>query len=595
MLSYNIANLNNKLCLANFFSYVTQFDIFFLYETHIEVGKEHKFTHFFKDYILKWQFATRVNKAGRARGGCVYGFKKSLKFQFKIEFKTVLDNILLEINFNQKTVHFIPRYLNCTNWHTEFNDFRTFLHNLNSNNFCLFGDLNARTASEQNIDENLLTCFPFVNNNRNSKDTLLDIKGKKLLELFEDIGGIVLNGRMGEDLCGEFTFCSAVGNSVIDYCVCSCSMLNYVSNFRVPAKSYSDHMPIITEFEFAAEPNTTPNDILPPRLHWKPNRANIYYNKLDLLLPQLIVDASQPVESNIENILCCVRDAGECMRSKKLFSPQNPWFDCECYNTRKKMLTLLNQFRKYNLEVFRVRYVEYRRKYTNLCHNKKLEWQLSNINRLNTVRCASDWWKIANSLKNKPITSNSCITVNDFEIYFRGLLSESTSVLQFLDLPNSVDPFLDSPFEMYELHIVLNNAKPNKSPGLDRIPVEFFKYAPITLIRILLNIFNHIFLRNEIPLSFKKSIIVPLLKKGDPSCPENYRGLSLLNAVYKIFTGLLLNRLQAWVDNRNILNEFQAGFRKGYSTIDNIFCLSSIIHIYFDKKKEDICIFHRFI
>ena len=78
------------------------------------------------------------------------------------------------------------------------------------------------------------------------------------------------------------------------------------------------------------------------------------------------------------------------------------------------------------------------------------------------------------------------------------------------------------------------------------------------------------------PISFRKSIIVSLFKKGDPNVAANYRALSLIDTVCKIFNNILLNRLE----KNNILNEFQAGFRKQYSTIDNIFNLVNIVKVH---------------
>jgi len=49
---------------------------------------------------------------------------------------------------------------------------------------------------------------------------------------------------------------------------------------------------------------------------------------------------------------------------------------------------------------------------------------------------------------------------------------------------------------------------------------------------------------------------------------------------------LLLERLKNWVKNYNILTEFQASFRKGYSTVDNIFSLTSIARSYIDSGKK---------
>jgi len=95
-----------------------------------------------------------------------------------------------------------------------------------------------------------------------------------------------------------------------------------------------------------------------------------------------------------------------------------------------------------------------------------------------------------------------------------------------------------------------------------------------------------------LPFCFRRSLILPLLKKGDPNNVENYRCLSLLNSDTKIYCGLLLNRLSCWVEKEGILNEFQAGFRRNYSTVDNVFNLVNIVQLNFNRNK---CTFAFFV
>ena len=127
--------------------------------------------------------------------------------------------------------------------------------------------------------------------------------------------------------------------------------------------------------------------------------------------------------------------------------------------------------------------------------------------------------------------------------------------------------------------------------GQDGISYEFYKEAPRCFLIELLGIYNKILLHNTIPTSFKKSILMPLFKKGDPSIPSNYRGLSLTDAISKIFNMILLNRLTFWIERFNILNEFQAGFRKNYSTVDNIFNLTNIVELNKAQGKKTFAFF----
>lgn len=92
--------------------------------------------------------------------------------------------------------------------------------------------------------------------------------------------------------------------------------------------------------------------------------------------------------------------------------------------------------------------------------------------------------------------------------------------------------------------------------------------------------------QGTIPQQFKEALIYPLHKKGCTSDPANYRGISFLNGSYKVFTAILQGRLTAWIDSNNLLKEYQAGFRSGYSTIDHIFVLRSIAESYILRGKK---------
>lgn len=88
------------------------------------------------------------------------------------------------------------------------------------------------------------------------------------------------------------------------------------------------------------------------------------------------------------------------------------------------------------------------------------------------------------------------------------------------------------------------------------------------------------------PSCFKKSIIFPLHKKGDIHDATNYRGISFIDAIVKLYTNMLLNRLNCWMEFEQVLSENQAGFRKGFSTVDHIFTLQNIIAIKMEKKEK---------
>ena len=72
-------------------------------------------------------------------------------------------------------------------------------------------------------------------------------------------------------------------------------------------------------------------------------------------------------------------------------------------------------------------------------------------------------------------------------------------------------------------------------------------------------------------------IIVPIHKKGDTKCTGNYRGITLLPVLAKLFTSIMANRLQEWAEEENKLPINQFGFRPNHRTTDAIFVIQSLI------------------
>ena len=88
------------------------------------------------------------------------------------------------------------------------------------------------------------------------------------------------------------------------------------------------------------------------------------------------------------------------------------------------------------------------------------------------------------------------------------------------------------------------------------------KEAEPPILKPLANLFSECLKQNKIPKSWHNATIILLLKKGDQQDLANYRLISLLSALYKLCTKIITNRISRQLD------ENQAGFRSGYSTID---------------------------
>ncbi len=126
-----------------------------------------------------------------------------------------------------------------------------------------------------------------------------------------------------------------------------------------------------------------------------------------------------------------------------------------------------------------------------------------------------------------------------------------------------------------EVENAIRKIKPGKSPGIDHIYTEYLKAGGETLIKALTNLFNRILVTGTVPTGFKEAMIVVLFKKGSMLDCSNYRPISLLSHVYKLFVTVISLRVKQ--DLYNLLPSSQAAYQPGRGTIEQILCMEQII------------------
>ncbi len=136
---------------------------------------------------------------------------------------------------------------------------------------------------------------------------------------------------------------------------------------------------------------------------------------------------------------------------------------------------------------------------------------------------------------------------------------------------------MNGAIQLTEVRKVVQSAKNNKSPGVDALPNEVFKNEQSE--QLLCAFFNKCFLTRIFPSDWCKAVIKPIPKgrKYDPRLPMNYRGISLLCTMYKLYTSILNNRLVKYLESNGIFVDEQNGFRKHRACIDHLYTLSTII------------------
>ena len=129
------------------------------------------------------------------------------------------------------------------------------------------------------------------------------------------------------------------------------------------------------------------------------------------------------------------------------------------------------------------------------------------------------------------------------------------------------DSVLGREIEPAEITRFLHSLKYNKTGGSDGLVGELLKYGTVNLLHQLFSVVWHVEL---VPPQWREGLIVNLFKKGNKEFPGNYRGITSLSVVGKVYCKILNNRLVERLDKGRLLHEGQAGFRLKRSCIDNV-------------------------
>ncbi|XP_062831453.1 uncharacterized protein LOC134297540 [Anolis carolinensis] len=120
-----------------------------------------------------------------------------------------------------------------------------------------------------------------------------------------------------------------------------------------------------------------------------------------------------------------------------------------------------------------------------------------------------------------------------------------------------------------EVEWALRSIANNKAAGDDRIPAELFKILEGDAVKVMHAICQQIWKTQDWPSDWgKKSIYIPIPKKGSAKECSNFRTVALISHASKVMLKILQGRLQQYMEQE--LPDIQAGFRKGRGTRDQI-------------------------
>ena len=208
---------------------------------------------------------------------------------------------------------------------------------------------------------------------------------------------------------------------------------------------------------------------------------------------------------------------------------------------------------------------------------------------------SSEFWKIINHMKDVDNKSENPISAKRWLHYYETLNVEKynndfqQNILTDLDeeenkLPDNI--ILNKIITHKEVSEAIRNLKSNKAPGLDGFCLELLKNSSSYLMTPLVKLFNLVLDSSEYPDLWNLSCITHIHKKGDKFEPQNYRGISVSSCIGKVLCYIINKRINSYIEEKKILKNNQAGFRKNHRTIDQIFVLKTLVQKYIKNKQK---------
>ncbi len=499
------------------------------------------------------------------------------------------------------------------------------------------GDLNARTGTLSDIPDISLNSdpqcisndlsFPIWTNEsnlspRSSNDAKTNNYGKELLLLCHSSGLRIVNGRCFQDEnVGKFTCYKDNGQSVVDYLLAQELLFNALVFFEIGEKwPDSDHCPVT--FHLNAPSIVSPKFQSKGFMHDTSEYSKFIWD----------VDSSETVrehlfdEEGIEKLnefynciynLECGENAANafsefitqaCDRSLRKSGKQasshfrhNPWFDTECKDIKSQYHLAYKADELSNVTKC------LGKQYKRVTQRKKRAYQREQVKDIQKCENPQQLWKKLKSLRqtaevdadldisdffahfSKPAIDNSdnkfdfdSIHEQELSDFFKQYINgndlgceENLAVLEILDANISAD----------EIQNALKSLKAKKSPGLDGIPIDLFKTLQKELTPFLCTLFNYLLELRHFPDSWATAIISPVPKVPSPDTADQFRKISVLPAIGKIFEFIINNRFEFIDTAFQRADEFNGGFKKGSMTADNLFILNGIIEKYRILKK----------
>lgn len=558
-ISWNINGVSNKLSSEVVYNYICKFDVIFLCEVKSNLNF----------HVPGYRTFFNINAAENANTGgvallirnCLLSLIKSIDIaeanQIWFEFIHV-PNVIFG------GIYVYPS--NCLYY--DDNIFAICQANILSNNtsqFVLFGDWNSRIGknnwvhlnnsvrNQTNINYSYSEMVdPLIRPNKN---------GKLFMNFIHNCSIFPINGLKSDsnEFMRKLTFRRANNwISEIDYVLISPHLFNYISSFCIDSNVLlpSNHAIISFKLNIPLIDRIPTSEIL--------QNANHLFNYDHI--PTNNTNVKRKLNSSEIDIF-------------KFSSILNNLDTPEILNDLDNIENSMNELNE-------TLYTAAANAKVNVVNNSY--FYANNDNRWHTVlsKDMKSLWRAINwngkiSFQNETVENTP--SNSDFVEHFSSSLN-STDVEPIIqmhhDIPVDTNTIITHGFNVDEVETVVK--KPKDSVGPNGFPYKLLKHIPLNWLFFITHLLSFIYLNSYSPDSWLVNKFIPIYKKGLKNLSSNYRGISVMNSIAKIYDTLILNRLKNWF----VPLREQAGAQNGRGCIEFIVTLRMMINYSKKKKKK---------
>ena len=488
----------------------------------------------------------------RRSGGVAFYVKDGYHYK-PIDFNTEIECSIIEIrlddnNIKNACVIYRPDTFRVNNFLDHFEKLLHFLNSLRSETV-IFGDFNIDTLVDDTDSRkytNLLKAFGFEI--QNSLPTRITIHSKSCIDHIITQRNNIQTNTIKTTISDHFTV---------------------MADFCVKTESYS---------------NTHSYTFRNLRNLKNENAVNFLFflnHELGKMNETALID--DKVEYLAKTIMRCVDKYAPERKMNKLTSNQS-WITNEIKNLITKRDALFQKWILSPTEENHKAYKTIRNKVTQIIRTGKKQANYDALGKNPSPK------KIYATLKSKKRQSESKFAPDADAIneYFAKIGSVLAAEIKPIDNKIKIDRVKDSmvtnPTNSQEVTKILKHLKNKKSSGHDGISNEILKCCSPVIEPILAKIFNEMVESSIYPDWMKLAKITPLYKKGDRNLPENYRPISLISSLSKVFEKLLLKRMMSFCAKHKVLTSSQFGFRPKMSCVQAIVKITEYLREQIDKK-----------